>query len=88
MDRRTRADRAAHGILKSQPGAATRSRTVLDSRVSPNDPVPLVVRYSTNGCCRRIFLVAEPSSEGLLTEPATAAQPERRELVFMPLAGH
>ena len=31
--RRARADRAAHGVPKSPPGAATRSRTVLDTRV-------------------------------------------------------
>ena len=32
---------------------------------------------------RRIFLVAASSSEGLLTERRTAAQPWRRELAFM-----
>ena len=33
---------------------------------------------------RRIFLVAASSDDGLLTERRTAAQPWRRELVFMP----
>jgi hypothetical protein len=35
-----------------RPEPATRSRIVLDTRVSPDDRVPLVVRYSMNGCCR------------------------------------
>ena len=79
MDRRARADRTAHTVLKSQPGAATRSRTVLDTRVSADDLVPLVVRCSTNGCCRRILVIAGPSGEGPLTEPTAAARPWRRK---------
>ena len=31
---------------------------------SPDDPVPLVVRYSKNACCRRILRVAGRSGEG------------------------
>ena len=37
---------------------------------------------------RRIFLVAAPSSEGLLTEPTAVAQPRRQEPLFMPLGRH
>jgi len=84
MDRRARADRAAHGVLKSQPGAATRSRTVLDTRLSLDDLVPLVVRCSTNGCCRRVSPVAVHPGEGPLTERTAGVQPARREQVFMP----
>src|SRR6516164_5034830 len=40
------------------------------------------------GHFRRIFPVAAPSSEGLLTEPTAAAQPRRRERVLMPHSGH
>ena len=50
----------------------------------PDDPVLLVVRYSKNGRPRRILFVAATSGGGLLTERRTAAQPWRRELVFMP----
>ena len=42
-----------------------------------------VDQFHPKDCSRRIFFVAEPSSEGLLTDPATAAQPDRWELVFL-----
>src|SRR4029077_15162862 len=37
---------------------------------------------------RRVSPVAPNPGKGLLTEPTACAQPERRELVFMPLTGH
>jgi hypothetical protein len=40
--------------------------------------------WLANGLFRRIFLAAASSGEGLLTEHRTAAQPWRRELVFVP----
>ena len=36
---------------------------------------------------RRVSPIAPNTGEGLLTEPTPAAQPDRRELVFMPLGG-
>ena len=39
MDRRAQADRAAHGVPKSPPGAATRSRTFSRPGLSPDDPM-------------------------------------------------
>ena len=36
---------------------------------------------------RRIFLVATPSNEGLLTGPAAATPPRRQEPLFMPRTG-
>ena len=41
-----------------------------------------------NVCNRRYLAVAAPSSEGLLTEPTAAAQPRRKEPLFMPLSCH
>src|SRR6516225_278531 len=41
-----------------------------------------------NGWLRRFSPVAPRSREGPLTEPTTAAQPYRRQLVLMPLCGH
>jgi len=46
------------------PQIAARSRVEIAHRsrhqgVSPDDPVPLIVRYSTNPCCRRIAVVFE-----------------------------
>jgi len=51
---------------------------MFDTRVSPDDAVPLVVRYSKNGCCRRVSPVAPHAREGPLTEPTAGAQPWRR----------
>jgi hypothetical protein len=42
------------------------------------------IAHLANGGNRRIFLVAASSNEGHLIEHRTAAQPWRRELVFMP----
>ena len=39
-----------------------------------------------DGCYRRMFLFAAHTGEGPLTDPTTAAQPRRRELLFMPEA--
>jgi len=36
-----------------------------------------------DGCYRRMFLFAAHTGEGPLTDPTTAAQPRRRELLFM-----
>jgi hypothetical protein len=48
----------------------------------------LSAKGRTGGCMtgrlRRVFLVAAPSSEGLLTEPTAAAQPRRQEPLSMP----
>ena len=50
--------------------------------------MPLVVRYSTNGCCRRILSVPTRSGGGLLTERTPAVQPRRREWAKVPHRGH
>ena len=42
------------------------------------------ISIDVDDCNRRIFLVATPSSEGLLTEPIAAAQPRWQELLFTP----
>jgi len=48
--------------------------------------VPLVVRYSTNGCCRRVGDVCRASGEGRLIEPKPAGRPRQQGLLLVPLA--
>ena len=93
MDRRARADRARGG-LKSQLGAATRSRTVLDTRVSPDDPLPPVVRYSTmaavgaEASLLRPFTNAEDSAvAGIRVRPNNGKVGWKLSIVPSPLVG-
>jgi hypothetical protein len=64
VNRRFRADRAAHGALKSAaPEPATRSRIVHDTRVSSDDPVPLIVRYAKNACGAATEVPGDPVAD-------------------------
>jgi hypothetical protein len=45
---------------------------------------PPRVGTTAKGWNRRVLPVAARAGEGLLTEPRAGAQPERRELVFLP----
>ena len=50
--------------------------------------MPLVVRYSTNGCCRRDLPGHHEIGEGRLPQRIPAVQPKRREWVKVPLSRH
>jgi hypothetical protein len=86
VDRRVRADRSAHGALKTQPRTRDEIAHRSDTRVFRMIPCSLVGRYSKNGRSRRVAPVSARSGDRLLSEPTADTQPCRREPLFMPEA--
>src|SRR6516225_8817421 len=70
----------AHGSTRWAPPRVNWHLTVTDGKES----VLLVPVFAGNGRKRHVSLITVRPGEGRLTKPATGAQPERRELVFMP----